>query len=66
MSETEIILGIQAIEDDLELPPTSNTPKFLRIYALTAAGPLDVRLSVAAFPELKAALAKYSQARDSP
>ena len=65
-SETEIILSVQAIEDDPAVPQTSNTPKFLRIHARTMAGPLDVRISVNAFRELAEALAKHLQARGSP
>jgi len=63
-AETEIIMSIQAVEEDPATPQTSNTPRFLRIHARTMAGPLDVRISVNACRELSEALANLT-ARDA-
>jgi hypothetical protein len=63
--ETEIIMSVQGIEDDVAVPQISNAPRFLLIHARTMAGPLDVRISVNAFEELKAAFAEYLRTRAS-
>jgi len=64
-TETEIITSVTAVQRDSAVPQMTNTPKFLVIYARTATGLLNVRISETAFEELVGALGKFWQAPGS-
>lgn len=57
--QTDVIIGVDGIEDDPERPQTGADTQYVRVHARTVTGQLDVRLSVKGLNEMTAAFARY-------